>query len=761
MTDSNIADLSSGAGRGIPPASNRVNAVRWRPVAKPKLSVDDKKKFLDHVVNPEEPKVLVLPECSDAELFDRMEDEVLSQPDEDDNDVAGDLKEDVKGDNNPIWDEHLDTYDVSMRMARDVARAHHGKKYPCGCAGQYTHTCAQFSNRPGLGSQTDYKFTVSRPEAKIREIEPTSPIYEPTSPVYEPPESDDEKLIDYEPVGPLSQIEYHEYYILGERCPPYKRRIGSGNDESWVLKTFPLPDTPQWMLATFTSTEMSAVESSDSPCYQCAIKGIARNRSFCYFHCRCCVCEGYASGEYPYAYICSCTEGASFEAPEEPRNNCDKCKTWLRLDRTCPNSKCDNNCGKCGLARWWDCCPNGCYESKVKPGGTKVNKPTNRSKTVCRHFLRGTCRYVDCKFSHNKGVEYEGVMESVTLKPLPTPSSGLLKTISFVPPKSVLPTNTDVEMNFNFGEIAPVVNVPDNKIIPMKKLEVPDDRVNLLIETFENLNFQYVTSKSPGHLNPGYIASFLEWLGFNMKVSVKSEVVRRIGNIGADLRNDFAKSMDCKHEDPLLVVVKLCERIGVEIFKFKLFLPWRSYNKELLVSYEAFTQVIQGPTLNFLSSDAVNFLSAFRSDRVLSTVSVNRFMTDELRHATQMLAFKRIEFVKANLQNINQPTVPLNSDGLSTGTISMRSTRPNLTVREKMWNFLKLTTRVGLAGLCAYLLVMKFVVPVSRSLMAGITLTPHPVSLREWDVISRGVWPKWQNDFVFSRALGSKRILSL
>lgn len=523
--------------------------------------------------------------------------------------------------------------------------------------------------------------------------------------------------------------EYYEYYTEGNRCPPFKRVIGDRNNSAWVLKTFPLPDTPAWLIASFTKRETQAIESSDKCCYSCSIKGIQRARNFCYYHCRCCTCEGFVSGEYPIAYVCDCVEGPIFEHPEEPVNNCDECKAWLRLDRSCPNAKCKNNCVVCGLAKWWGQCPNDCVKAD---NNQKVSRPVDK-KNICRHFLQGKCRYENCKFSHS----VENKHASVLTKP-----------IKFVPASDAkLPT--DIEMKVERDEL--IVRPPTPPKFTENKPQVNDDRVNLLIETFENLNFQCVTSKSPGHLNPGYIASFLEWLGFNMKVSVKSEVVRRIGNIGDDLRNDFAQSMDCKHKDPLLVVVRLTERIGFEILKFKIFLPWKSFNKELLVSYEAFTQIIQGPSLNFLSPDAVNYLTAFRSDRVLSTVLINRYFTDELRHATQMLAFKRIEFVKAQMENVNVPSLPLNSEGLSTGTTLMRSTRPNSTVRGKMLSFLKSTAYVGLGALFVYLLVTKCVAPVIRSLMGSITLTPLRRYPPVWDVTYRSEWYQPPDDSTLLR----------
>lgn len=211
MTDSNsIADLSSGAGRGVPPAKSRANAVRWRPVAKPKLEEEDKKKFLDRVETTEEPKTLALPEVSRLELFNRMEDEVMSAGDEDEDEEGPDsevkeseIKNIVKTpDRHDIWDEKMDYDNRSMRMHRDVAIAHSGKKYPCGCSGEYAHRCDRYGN-----SCTMMARPLDSPvpdEDDEEDYQPTLPVGGRTSPDYTP--ENEEYDDDPAPVNPTQGI---------------------------------------------------------------------------------------------------------------------------------------------------------------------------------------------------------------------------------------------------------------------------------------------------------------------------------------------------------------------------------------------------------------------------------------------------------------------------------------------------------------------------------------------------------------------------
>jgi len=364
-----------------------------------------------------------------------------------------------------------------------------------------------------------------------------------------------------------------------------------------------------------------------------------------------------------------------------------------------------------------------------------LHEGPTKEREVCLAFRKGRCTREHCRFSHDgvdapvkkekkKSADVPVIVKkpAATIKFVAASDGPLLSTIAPVPSgidhkyvgevaKEVIKheaLNTLVSIEMGVPSAMIPLSLPTSPAV-VNQVEVKQPELDLkllevkqvadlktshaledVILTFQNLNFEYVTPKSPGHVNPGYLAYFLEWLGFPMVVSVKSQVVRPVDGLSSDLRIDFAKAVDLKHVDPLLVVTNLTERLGVRLFGWNLILPWACVDLDLLVSYEAFLQIVQGPTVSFLNLPSMNYLCSHRSDRVLASVSLNRYLTTSLRHATNMLAFKRSMYDQSFLSGVSSPPVSLNAGGLSMGTMSMRpaglaSTGPGTTSSLKYW----------------------------------------------------------------------------
>jgi len=236
---------------------------------------------------------------------------------------------------------------------------------------------------------------------------------------------------------------------------------------------------------------------------------------------------------------------------------------------------------------------------------------------------------------------------------------------------------------------------------------------------YSNLNFQFVSRRYPPGRNEniGWVHWILEKFGVDIYVRVISAYSYAVAARGEDLRSSFASTTKLDHKDPLYAVVQYSETTGFDILGLKFFFPWVNFSRSVVVSYEAFTQLSQGPSFAIGMDDGTAFLAAARSDRCTNNINLNRYSSTSIKHWTSILAFKRFSSVLSEFDNVTLPSVPLNLDYSSTGTTSPRLMDPSLMDRGKTLKFVIRVLKICAGFQLGYLLVSMLLVPLGRNLI--------------------------------------------
>jgi len=280
--------------------------------------------------------------------------------------------------------------------------------------------------------------------------------------------------------------------------------------------------------------------------------------------------------------------------------------------------------------------------------------------------------------------------------------------------------------------LPPVVPIPrpgPEAHVPMDIGGLPPGPVNLIAVNeaagdYSNLNFQFVSRRYPPGRNEniGWAHWILEKFGVDIYVRVTSAYSYAVAARGEDLRSSFASTTRLDHKDPLYAVVQYSETIGFDILGLKFFLPWTNFTRPVVVSYEAFTQLSQGPSFAIGMEDGTAFLAAARSDRCTNNINLNRYSSTSIKHWTSILAFKRFSSVLSEFNDITLPSVPLNLDAINMATTSPRLMGQSSTGREKMLSFALRAVKILVGLQLGYLLVANVLEPLGHNL-AQLTLS--------------------------------------
>jgi hypothetical protein len=287
---------------------------------------------------------------------------------------------------------------------------------------------------------------------------------------------------------------------------------------------------------------------------------------------------------------------------------------------------------------------------------------------------------------------------------------------------------------------------------------------NAYFQDYSNLNFQYVSRFQPSVRNVnkiGWLHWILDAFGVDIYVRVKSTFLYAIAAREDDLRSTFASTINLDHKDPLSVAVNYHETLGIDILGYKFFFPFKNFSTDVVASYEAFTQILAGPTFSISMGDSNAFLAAVRSDRSTNNINLNRYASTAYKHWTYILAYQNFNSVRESIDNISLPSVPLNLELTSTATDSLRSPVLASMDRGRMSKYGLRALKTILGCLFAYPLVVKWLVPLGLKLIPSIALISQQAWLAVMAVMYRSPIVPPLRGLAFSLADGFRNISGL